>query len=161
MKLTNLRNKIGGAILGVAVLLGVGMMSSISAQAQYQYPDYNRSQQDRNRDRDQDRNRGRGNDQGNDQWNNGRGNGDRRGDGYRNYGGTFQLRQTALNAGFNDGLKEGRKDRSHGDRYEFQDEGAFQKATRDYNSRMGDRYTYQRYYRDAFANGYRAGYEGY
>lgn len=161
MKLTNLRNKIGGAILGVAVLLGVGMMSSITAQAQYQYPDYNRSQQDRNRDRDQDRNRGRGNDQGNDQWNNGRGNGDRRGDGYRNYGGTFQLRQTALNAGFNDGLKEGRKDRSHGDRYEFQDEGAFQKATRDYNSRMGDRYTYQRYYRDAFANGYRAGYEGY
>ncbi len=34
-------------------------------------------------------------------------------DGYPNWGGSFDLRQTALNAGYNEGSKEGRNDRSH------------------------------------------------
>jgi hypothetical protein len=33
-------------------------------------------------------------------------------DGYPNWGGTFELRQTALNAGYNEGAKLGREDRS-------------------------------------------------
>ncbi len=82
-------------------------------------------------------------------------------DGYGNYGGSFQLRQTALNAGFNEGTKEGRKDRSHNDRFDFQDEGAYQKATKDYSSRLGDREIYRRYFREAFENGYNDGYNGY
>jgi hypothetical protein len=155
MTTTNFGKKIGGAILGVVVLFGVGMISSSTAQAQY--PTYNQRQQDRNRGRGDDRNdRNRGRD--NDRWND---NGDRRNDGYRNYGGTFELRQTALNAGFNEGLKEGRKDRSHGDRYDYRDEGAYQRATNDYSGRLGDRGIYQRYFRDAFGNGYKAGYQGY
>lgn len=100
----------------------------------------------------------------NDDWRRNR-NGDRRNgranDGYGNYGGSFDLRQTALNAGFADGAKEGRKDRSRGEGFEFRDENGFQKATRDYSSRLGDRGLYQTYYRQAFENGYRDGFAGY
>ena len=112
-------------------------------------------------DKDQDRRRGdRDRD---DRWDrrrdrNRRGRSD---DGYGNYGGSIHLRQTALNAGFADGVKEGRKDRDRGDRYDWRDEGDFQKATRDYSSRLGDRGLYQTYYRQAFENGYKDGYAGY
>jgi len=82
-------------------------------------------------------------------------------DGYPNYGGSFQLRQTALNAGYNEGIKEGRKDRSKGDRYDYTDESTYQKGTKDYSSRLGDRSLYQRYLRMAFENGYNDGYDGY
>ena len=82
-------------------------------------------------------------------------------DGYGGYGGSFQLRQTALNAGYNNGIEEGRKDRRRGERFEFRDEGDYQKATEDYSSRLGDRELYRRYFREGFANGYRAGYSGY
>src|SRR5436190_23396993 len=34
-------------------------------------------------------------------------------DGYPNWGGSYQLRETALNAGYNEGQKQGRDDRSH------------------------------------------------
>jgi hypothetical protein len=71
------------------------------------------------------------------------------------------LRQTALNAGFADGNKEGRKDRDRGDRFDWRDESGFQKATRDYSSRLGDRGIYMTYYRQAFENGYKDGYAGY
>lgn len=74
---------------------------------------------------------------------------------------SFQLRQTALNAGYNNGIEEGRKDRRRGERFEFRDEGDYQKATEDYSSRLGDRELYRRYFREGFANGYRAGYSGY
>jgi hypothetical protein len=82
-------------------------------------------------------------------------------DGYPNYGGSFQLRQTALNAGYNEGIKEGRKDRSRNDRYDFTDESVYRSGTKDYSSRLGDRSLYQRYLRMAFENGYNDGYSGY
>lgn len=82
-------------------------------------------------------------------------------DGYPNYGGSFQLRQTALNAGYNEGIKEGRKDNQRNERYDFTDESTYQKATKDYSSRLGDRSLYQRYLRMAFENGYNDGYSGY
>lgn len=82
-------------------------------------------------------------------------------DGYPNYGGTFQLRQTALNAGYNEGIKEGRKDRSRNERYDFSDESVYRSGTKDYSSRLGDRSLYQRYLRMAFENGYGDGYSGY
>ena len=135
--------------------------------------EYRREQERRNRDydnddysysRDRDYDRNRDYDYQNDQWrrngNNG-GWGRRSNDGYGNYGGSFDLRQTALNAGFADGVKAGRKDRQRGRGYDFSDESDFQKGTRDYSSRLGDRYIYQRYYREAFAHGYADGYAGY
>jgi type II secretory pathway pseudopilin PulG len=81
-------------------------------------------------------------------------------DGYPDLGGSFDFRQTALNAGFNDGTKAGREDRRRG-RYNLQGHSEYQKATRDYNSGRGDRYLYQQYYRVAFEHGYADGYSGY
>ncbi|HKU77812.1 MAG TPA: hypothetical protein VJR02_28115, partial [Pyrinomonadaceae bacterium] len=77
------------------------------------------------------------------------------------YGGSFQLRQTALNAGYNEGIKEGRKDRSRGERYEFRDEEDYRNANTDYSSRLGNRALYQQYFRQGFQNGYADGYRGY
>jgi hypothetical protein len=81
--------------------------------------------------------------------------------GYGGYGGSAQLRQTALNAGYNNGIQEGRKDRNRRERFDYRDEGDYQNATEDYNSRFGDRELYRRYFREGFANGYRDGYNGY
>lgn len=140
----------GGLILGLS-LLGIGVMSSTTAQAQYRRDDY--YQQDRYR-RDQDRNRR------NDRWNRNQRSG-RFNDGYPDLGGSFDLRQTALNAGFTDGVKAGGKDLRSRRGYNYQDEKDYQKATRDYNSGRGDRYLYQQYYRMAFEHGYADGYAGY
>src|ERR1700674_4483300 len=70
-------------------------------------------------------------------------------DGYPNWGGSYDLRQTALNAGYNEGSKEGRSDRARNRQANFQDFSAYQKATKDYSSRLGDRELYRRYYRKA------------
>lgn len=80
-------------------------------------------------------------------------------DRYDNYGGSFELRQTALNAGYNEGIKEGRKDRNNG-RSDFRNNSAYQKATTDYSSKLGDRGLYQRYYRAGYENGYNDGLNG-
>src|SRR3989442_949865 len=53
MKSNYFRNKIGGAILGLSLLLGIGLMSSTTAQAQYRNQDQYR--RDRYYDRDQQR----------------------------------------------------------------------------------------------------------
>ena len=83
------------------------------------------------------------------------------GDGYGNYGGSYNLRQTALNAGFNEGVKEGRRDRQRNEYLDWRDESKFRSATTDYNSRLGDRELYRTYFRQAFENGYKDGYSGY
>jgi hypothetical protein len=169
MKSGYLKNTIGGAILAVSMLFGIGIASSVTAQAQWSQNDqwrrdraYEREQRRREREaRREQRRRERtyGNwDYRNGDWNN---RGGRAPDGYGNYGGSFDLRQTALNAGFADGYKEGRKDRDRNERFNYTDESGYQKATRDYSSSKGDRYTYQRYYREAFANGYADGYGGF
>ena len=82
-------------------------------------------------------------------------------DGYGNYGGSFQLRQTALNAGFNEGAKQGRKDRNKRSGNGYQDQSTYQKATKDYSSRLGDREVYRRYFREAYEHGYADGVNGY
>ena len=75
-------------------------------------------------------------------------------DNYPNWGGSYQLRETALNAGYNEGQKQGRDDRSH-NRYRNPSEfSAYQNANHDYSSRLGDRDLYRRYYQAAFENGY-------
>jgi hypothetical protein len=108
----------------------------------------NRDSRDRNRD-----------------WNNNGNNGNqtRRGrnwDGYKNYGGSFELRQTALNAGYNEGIKQGRNDRNRRNRADYRDQSNYRRALQDYSSKLGDRELYQRYYRDAFGNGYEDGVGG-
>src|SRR2546423_14746519 len=75
-------------------------------------------------------------------------------DGYPNRGGSYQLRETALNAGFNEGTKEGRNDRARNRYRNYTEFGAYNDATHDYSSRVGDRDLYRRYYRLAFERGY-------
>jgi len=154
---SNFMKVFGSATLGLTMLLGLGMTPGKTAQAQSQDDRY---QNDRYR-RDQDRNRGRDRDWDRDRRDRGdRGRG-RNWDGYPNWGGSFQLRQTALNAGYNEGIKQGRDDYNHRRRYDFQRQSAYQRATKDYNSRNGDRELHRRYFREAYENGYKAGYNGY
>ena len=79
-------------------------------------------------------------------------------DNYGNYGGSFQLRQTALNAGYNEGLKDGTAARSRNRNANFADSNTYRKATKDYSSRLGDREIYRRYFREAYETGFRDGY---
>ena len=85
----------------------------------------------------------------------------RNNDGYGNFGGSFQLRQTALNAGFNEGVKQGRNDRSKRNGSGYQNRKTYQNATKDYSSGLGDRDVYQRYFREAYEHGYSDGYGTY
>jgi hypothetical protein len=149
MKLIDFKNKIAGTLFALALLFGIGLAGTLTAQAQY--PQNDRYRRDRDY-RDQDRRR-------DDNWRNRRNS--RTNDSYPNYGGGFDLRQTALNAGYNEGQKAGRDDRNHNRRFDFRDEGSYQKASKDYNSRMGDRGLYATYFRQAFQTGYNDGYRGY
>ena len=137
MKTSLLTKKVIGVVFGLSLLLGIGMTPSSEAKGQYQDRTWQREQ--RRRDREE-----------------------RRQDRYDNrYGGSFQLRQTALNAGYNEGIKEGRKDRDRRERFEYRDEEDFRNANTDYSSRLGSRALYQQYFRQGFANGYSDGYRGY
>jgi hypothetical protein len=80
---------------------------------------------------------------------------------YGNWGGSAQLRQTALNAGYNNGVKAGRNDERKGKRFNFTDESDYRNASKDYNSRLGSKSLYQRFFRQGFENGYRDGWNGY
>ena len=152
MKLIGFKNKITGTLFAIALLFGIGLAANVvTVEAQYSNDRYQR-----NRDYREQRRRDRDNDWRNNNWRRGRYN-----DGYPDLGSSPNARQTALNAGFNEGLKAGRDDRRRGRGYEFRDESAFQRATKDYNSRFGDRRIYQIYFREAFANGYADGYSGY
>jgi hypothetical protein len=154
MKTNYLKRILGGLILGLS-FAGIFMMSSATAQAQQRDDWWNRNRRDDRVEQNRDRR-----DRRNDRWSRNRRDG-RYNDGYPDLGGSFDLRQTALNAGFADGAKEGRKDRNNRERFDFRDESGYQKATRDYSSRLGDRGLYQRYYREAFEHGYDDGYAGY
>ena len=151
MRINLLKKKLVGSIMGLCLLVGIGIASSVTTQAQWpqwQNDQWRRQQQyererlrrQRQLERQQRRNYGYY--------------------GYNN-GVSFDLRQTALNAGYNEGIKEGRKDRDRNERFEYRDEGDFQSATIDYSSRLGNRELYRQYFRQGFANGYRDGYGGY
>ena len=148
MKTNLLAKRVMTFVFGLSLLLGIGMAASSDAQAQYRDPNWQREQN--RRQREWERQQRRQQRQSNRDWR----------DQY-NYGGSYQLRQTALNAGYNEGIKEGRKDRSNGDRFEYRDEEDYRNANTDYSSRLGNRSLYQQYFRQGFTNGYTDGYRGY
>jgi hypothetical protein len=127
MKANNTPTRLGTALIVLSLTLGIGVSASMTGLGQ-----------DRNRDDYRNQNRR-----------------DRNGDGYGNYGGTFQLRQTALNAGYNEGMKDYQKDRGRRG-IDFRNQKTYQQATKDYSSRLGDRELYRRYFREAYENGYNA-----
>ena len=110
----------------------------------------NRSDRDRNRDYDRDRDRNRDDRHWGRDWNR-----------YGQYGGSNELRQTALNAGYNAGNKLGRDDSRRGRTRSYSDFSEYRNATTDYSSKLGDRELYRRYYRQGFENGYEDGLKGY
>jgi hypothetical protein len=124
MKIRHLSKKIAGFILGFTILLCVGFGSSLTGNAQDRYPNNDQNRQDRNWDR------------------------------YGNYGGSTELRQTALNAGYNEGIRAGNHDRENRRQPDYQNSNAYRRATQNYNSRLGDRELYRRYFREAFESGY-------
>jgi hypothetical protein len=131
MKTNSTQIKIGAAIIVWSFLLIIGISMTPTAQAQYPNGDV-QGRRDRNR-------RGRN-------WDN-----------YGNYGGSFDLRQTALNAGYNEGLKDGTAARQRGRSSDYGNQSAYRKATKDYSSRLGDRELYRRYFREAYQTGYNDG----
>lgn len=134
MKTNQWQSKMGGAILVFSFVFGLAV-SSVRAQAPNSDDRYT---QDRDRNDKSDQNRGRN-------W-----------DRYGNYGGSYELRQTALNAGYNEGIKDGRKDRMNGKHSKYEDASAYRKATQGYSTRLGDRELYRRYFREGYDNGYNA-----
>jgi hypothetical protein len=156
MKMNLLMKRVVTFVFALSLLLGMGLTTSSVTQAQvpsWQRDQWQRDQQRRQRQWERDQRRRQRPSQRD--WRN------NNGDGYPNYGGSYDLRQTALNAGYNEGIKEGRKDRERGDRFEFRDEEDFRNANTDYSSRFGNRSLYQQYFRLAFQNGYTDGYRGY
>jgi hypothetical protein len=134
--------------------LGLLLLMPVATSAQTIYDPYNRQdrredrrerRQDRREERRERREARRGYAGGN----------------YNHWGGSSQLRQTALNAGYNEGIQDGRRDRSRGETFYFADESDYRNASKDYNSRFGNRALYQRFFRAGFENGYRDGWNGY
>ncbi len=74
-----------------------------------------------------------------------------RDDRYNNRG---NLNRIAQAQGYNDGLREGEKDMRGRKRHNPYGKGKYKKATNGYNSRLGNREAYKRFYRQAFARGY-------
>lgn len=159
----------GKGLLTKASMLALGLflllpMASVATAQDWRYGQDRRDDRRDDRDDRRDDRRDRRRDRREDKQERREERRERRGntsDGYPNYGGSFNLRQTALNAGYNEGIKEGRKDNQKNERYDFTDETTYQKATKDYSSKLGDRSLYQRYLRMAFENGYNDGYNGY
>ncbi len=133
MKRDQSKNRIASALLVFSVLFGMGFVLTTTARAQDQDDRYNRDRDNGNQNR-----RGR-------DW-----------DRYGNYGGSSELRRTALNAGYDEGVNEGRKDRGSGNRTEHRNLNSYQRATKGYYPRLGDRELYRRYFREAFEDGYNA-----
>ncbi len=96
--------KMGGALLTLTLLFGIGIASSITTQAQWpnssRNRDYEREQIRRQRQYEREQLRRQREAYRNNGYGYGRNSG-RYGDGLPNYGGSFELRQTALNAGYN------------------------------------------------------------
>ena len=83
------------------------------------------------------------------------------GPGNPNWGGSAELRQTALNAGYSEGTVAGRNDSQRKEQFNFKDESEYRSATKGYSAALGDKALYQRYFRSGFEKGYRDGWNGY
>jgi hypothetical protein len=163
MKSNYFKKIAGTAVMAFSLILGISSIAAAQYRDPYQNDRYRRQQQqDELRRQQQAEQLRRQQDQwGRDQW--GRRNGGRSGDGYPTWGGNFELRQTALNAGYNEGVKQGRNDRNRNRGYgsDFRNSSSYRNGTKDYNSRYGDRELYRRYFQMAFENGYADGLRGY
>lgn len=169
MRLNDLKSRIGGALLGFAILFGIGMASSMTAQAQYRNDDQWRRERDWRREqarrqRDQDRDyeerhrdwhRRHDNDRDDDDYYG-------RNDGY--YGrnnGYYNVYQVATDNGYQAGLNVGAEDAQRGQRYDPRRSHYWKSGTDGYNSSYGSKGQYKQAYRDGFERGYDEGFRRY
>jgi hypothetical protein len=126
--------KIGGYLLAFFLLFGIATIASSTAQAQY--PGSYGRDRDYRRDDRYDRN-------------------DRYGrNGYNSY-------QVARQQGYSSGLNTGAADAQRGQSFNPQRSHFWKNGTDGYNSSYGNRGQYKQVFRDAFAQGYREGYQRY
>ena len=178
MKSNYFKNIAGTVVMAFSLILGISSVTAAQWRDPYQSDRYRRQQQEELRRQQAEQIRRQQQDQWGrqqqDQWGRqqgqwGRQNRGRSSDGYPNWGGNFELRQTALNAGYNEGVRLGRNDRNRSRGYgygygygnDFRNSSSYRNATKDYNSRYGDRELYRRYFQMAFENGYADGLRGY
>lgn len=141
----NFKGKIGGAIFAASLVLGIGIMSSTTAQAQRrndgQWQRRDRSRQERiyRNDRRRNDDRYRRNDG---YGNNGRNRG------YGNNGGYNNAYQIAMNQGYQAGVNTGARDAQRGQSYSPQRSHYYKEAS-------------TQAFRDGFVQGYDAGYRQY
>ncbi|HYX30262.1 MAG TPA: hypothetical protein VE863_17095 [Pyrinomonadaceae bacterium] len=139
MKSHYLSSKTGRILLALAFLVGIGMVSTASAQnwPYNQDPNYRR---DRDRDRDRDYQR------------NGRNGG---------YNNAYQI---AANQGYQDGLYTGQNDAARRQNYNPQRSHFYRNGHGDnggYGNYGRNNYQYQQAYRQGFMQGYNDGYQRY
>ena len=143
MRTIGYRNKIGGAILALSLVLGIGMIASTTVQAQDRDGRWRRDRQDRDwrRNRDDDRNRGRRDDRydRNDRY-------DR--DGRYGNGNYNNRAQIELNQGYQAGLSTGSSDARRGQSYSPQRSRHFRNAR-------------SQQFRNGFVRGYAEGFRQY
>jgi Ni/Co efflux regulator RcnB len=144
----NLRANIGGALLTLALILGISVAAGSTAQAQYRD---DRIDQNQRRDRD----RAESHDQNRD-WNRGRHQNRNRNDartngnygGYGNNGGYNNQNQVQMNQGFQAGLNTGASDAQRGQNFNPQRSHYYQNAS-------------SQAFRQGFMQGYNQGYQQY
>src|SRR5258707_6142822 len=144
MKSNYFKKIAGTVVMAFSLILGISSITAAQYQDPYQNDRYRRQQEELRRQqaeqlrRDQQDQWGRNQqDQwGRDQW--GRRNRGRSGDGYPNWGGNYELRQTALNAGYNEGAKQGRNDRNRNRGYGsgFRNNRFYRSARKGYHGKV-------------------------
>jgi len=137
MKSHYLSNQIGRIVLASFFLLGLGVLSTVSAQGQWPYG------QGRDRDRDYRRDRD-----------------------YGRNGRNDQISQMAVNDGFQDGIYTGQRDAQTRKNYDpqrshFYRNGHGGNGRYSNNGRYGNGYGYEQAYREGFLRGYDQGYRQY
>lgn len=146
MKKQNLMRRIAGAALGISFLVGIGMLSMTSAQAQW---GRDRRDRDYRRDRNDDYGRDRNDDYGRDRNDRHRGGG---------YGYGFRI---ARERGYEDGLQTGESDANRRQSYNPQRSHFFKNATYGYDRSFGNKEAYKQAYRDGFVRGYDEAFRSY
>ena len=147
MKLNYLNSRIVGVVFGALLLLGIGMASSTTVQAQWPW-DRNQDRRDRERDR-RDRERDR-RDRDRDYRRD-----DRYGRGGGGYGNVYQV---ARSRGYQDGLSTGADDSRRGQSYNPQRSHYYKDASDGYDRNYGNRDAYRQAFRDGFLQGYNEGF---
>lgn len=71
-----------------------------------------------------------------------------------------ELVETAMKAGYNEGIKTGRIDGSRHARFDFKSKIDYKAASKGFSPRLGPKELYQRHFRVGFEQGYREGWDG-